>query len=607
MAEPSSPGTGPLSPDFSGIDPGGMREFIDSLARGHGVIRQETDAIRRILASANVSAAGLNPVGEVLAWLETELPKLRRRQAEILASEKVPGWLPGMGSGLVPLDEGAILTASGAQRQGKALAERFADTTARDYGFPVGKTNDDAFTHLVAELNARRNDPDFVAAFFAALGAKGTLGLVEKLRTGMDHPEKAIDTVSQAFGTAVREGGDVPGFAEVRYELVTGKAPAAAGAWLRPLPASSAGPRPPADVGFAELRDGQATVPEHGERRLGDLLRTGEFPTEWLAAVVSMHALGKKSTVGGTDLAGFLNALGNNPKAARTALSTATKEYGSLPKALSALNGRVEVRGSSLVQPEVQKEEDSRADAFGRMLASAAGAYDEKDGAHSAEVAQVAFQLIRELPRLDIQEPTRVHLAEIAGSYATEITEGANLGDANRTQPSAFGPVKTIIPGLKPAFRLSPKDTYAFVKTFADSPDHIKPFEEGMGDLTNKLVNAAARKDRGTGNIDNLERTMQALGYVSGMQFTAERKSQAALDVEDQQRIKNELFLAGPALGVGISLEKSRTIRRPSAAESLTVQFVAPSTACPARAILLILSLTSASFALYATASLSGC
>ncbi|MEU7880075.1 DUF6571 family protein [Microbispora bryophytorum] len=528
-----------------------MSEFIDSLARGHDVIRQETDSIRRILASANVSAAGLNPVGEVLAWLETELPKLRRRQAAILASENVPGWLPGMGSGLVPMDEGTLLTASEAQRQGKALAERFADTTARDYGFPVGKTNDDAFTHLVAELNAHRNDADFVAAFFATLGAKGTLGLAEKLRAGMDNPGKAIDTVSRAFGTAVREGGDVPGFAEVRYELVTGKAPPAAGAWLRPVSGHSAGPHPPADVGFAELRDGQATVPEHGERRLGDLLRAGEFPAEWLATVVSMHALGKKSTVGGTDLAGFLNALGNNPKAARTALSTATKEHGSLPKALSALNGRVEVRGSSPFQPEVQKEEDSRADAFGRMLAAASGAYDEKDGAHSAEAANLAFQLMRELPKLDIQEPTRVHLAEIAGSYATEITEGANLGDANRTQPSAFGSVRTIIPGLKPAFRLSPQDTYAFVKTFADSPDHIKPFEEGMGNLTNRLVNAAARKDLGTGRIDNFERSMQALGYVSGMQFMAERKSQAALDAEDQQRIKTELFLAGLALGVG--------------------------------------------------------
>ncbi|MBO4270739.1 hypothetical protein [Microbispora triticiradicis] len=60
-----------------------MSEFVNALTRSHDVIRQETDAIRRVLGSVNVSAAALNPVGEVLAWLEAELPKLRRRQAAI--------------------------------------------------------------------------------------------------------------------------------------------------------------------------------------------------------------------------------------------------------------------------------------------------------------------------------------------------------------------------------------------------------------------------------------------------------------------------------------------------------------------------------------------
>ncbi|MEZ0075350.1 DUF6571 family protein [Planotetraspora sp. GP83] len=548
MTEPATPGTGPLSPEFSGIDPDRMHQFINSLTHGHDVIRQETDAIRSLLSSVNVSATALNPVGEILAWLETELPTLRRRQATILASNDITAWLPGVASGLVPLDESAVLATSEAQRQGRALAERFTATNASDYGFPIGKTANDAFARLVAELNAHRNDADFVAAFFAALGAKGTLGLAEKLRAGMDDPEKAIDVVSRAFGTAVREGAGVPGFAAVRYELVTGKAPA--GAALEPFSKSAAGPQPPTHAGFAELRDGQVPVSENGERRLGDLLRAGEFPADWLAAVVSMHALGKKSTVNGTDLAGLLNALGNNSKAARTAISTATKEYGSLSKALSALNKKVGVWGTYSNQPDMQMKEDSRGDAFGRMLAAASGAYDEKDGAHSAEAAMLAFQLMRELPKLDIQEPTRVHLAEIAGSYATEIVEGANLGDANRTQPSAFGPVKTIIPGLNPSFRLSPKDTYAFVKTFADSPEHIKPFEEGMGNLTNKIVNIAAKKDHGA-STEHLERAMRALGYVAGMQLMAEREVQGALDAEDQLRIKTQLFTYGLALGVG--------------------------------------------------------
>jgi hypothetical protein len=142
-----------------------------------------------------------------------------------------------------------------------------------------------------------------------------------------------------------------------------------------------------------------------------------------------------------------------------------------------------------------------------------------------------------------------VHLAEIAGSYATEIVEGANLGDANRTQPSAFGDVKTIIPGLDPAFRLSPKDTYKFVKTFADSPGNVQPFEEGMGNLAERLINTAAAKDGGEGT-ERLERTMRAMGYVAGLQFAAEREVQGKLDALDQQRVKSQMFATGLALGV---------------------------------------------------------
>lgn len=183
------------------------------------------------------------------------------------------------------------------------------------------------------------------------------------------------------------------------------------------------------------------------------------------------------------------------------------------------------------------------------MLAAAAGAYHEKDGAHSQEAAKLAFDLITTLPKLDIEKPTRIHLAEIAGAYATEFTEGANLSDANRTQPSAFGAVTTIVPGLNPAFRLSPADTFAFIKTFADSPANVKPFEKGMGELTDRLVKAAVGKDAEQ-SIERLERTMRALGHVSGMQFAAERQVQGDLDAKDQEQRKREAFALGLGLGV---------------------------------------------------------
>ncbi|WP_433418805.1 DUF6571 family protein [Microtetraspora malaysiensis] len=543
--EQKPPGTGPLSPDYSGIDPELMSAFITSLTHGRDVIEEETEAIRRLLLSVNMPTLDLQQFGPILGWIETELPKLRRRNQTIQSSNNIQ-WIPGVPTGLVPINEKALLSQADAQRQGKALAERFANTFAGDWGWPGGKYNDGELADLVAELAAHRNDADFTAAFFAALGAEKTLAIPAKLRSGMKDPKDAIDTVSHAFGTAVRHGAHVPGFAEVRYEIVTGKNPGL----LFQTQSFHTGHGSAAASDFAELRDSGGVASATGNQALGDLLRAGEFPAAWLSAVVSQHALSSKSTVNGEGLAGYLYALGNNPKAARMAISTATKEYGSLSEALRRLNERAKVNQSYDWQADLQEKENSRADAFGRMLAAASGAYDEKDGAHSKEAAQLAFNLMTTLPSLKIADPTRVHLAEIAGSYATEIVEGANLGDANRTQDSAFGNVKTIIVGLKPTFRLSPKDTYEFVKTFADSQENIKPFEEGMGNLAGKLINMAAAKDHGKG-ADNLERTMRAMGYVAGLQFAVESEVQGKLDAIDQQRIKADLFAAGLSLGVG--------------------------------------------------------
>ncbi|GAA0964159.1 hypothetical protein GCM10009555_000680 [Acrocarpospora macrocephala] len=543
--EQGPPGTGPLSPDFSGIDPGLMSTFIASLTSGRDVIKEEMEAIRRLLTSADLSSLGLQPVGQILDWLETELPQLRRRNQAIQASANIRSWAPGLLSGLVPLDEKTMLSQAEARRQGKALAERFAGIQAIDWGWPGGKTNDDVLAEMAAELGAHWNDADFSASFFATLGAEGTLGIPAKLRAGMKDPDDTIDLVSRAFGTAVSFGAQVPGFAETRYEMVTGRDPGHASTLFQP-PKSSA-----IAADFAELKDNAGAYdPEHGNQALGDLLRTGDFPAAWLSTVVSRHALSGESTVNGTSLAGYLYALGNNPEAARTAISTATKEYGSLAASLHRLNERVKVSSTFSWQADLQEKENSRADAFGRMLAAASGAYDEKDGAHSTEAVRNAFQLMTTLPSLKIAEPTRIRLAELAGSYATEIVEGANLGDANRTQPSAFEDAKTIIPGLDPVFRLSPKDTYEFVKTFANSPGNIKPFEEGMGVLADRLINTAAAKDGGNG-VGYLERTMRAMGYVAGLQFAAEREVQGKLDAIDQQRIKAQMFAAGLALGVG--------------------------------------------------------
>jgi hypothetical protein len=189
-------------------------------------------------------------------------------------------------------------------------------------------------------------------------------------------------------------------------------------------------------------------------------------------------------------------------------------------------------------------------DAFGRMLAAASGAYDEKDGKHSKEAASFAFTVMTTLNGLVIGQAARIHLAEIAGAYVTEITEGANLGDENQVLPSSFETVNSQVPGLKPIFRLSPEDTYQFIKTFADSTETQLPFTQGMGDLTRRLAAKhvpafVAKKD-----ITQLNDVFAALGNVGGLQLAAEETSVKVKDDTAEQAGKAFSWVSGNTLGL---------------------------------------------------------
>jgi hypothetical protein len=471
------PGTGPLSPDYSGLDPELMDPFITTFKTGADRIGQEAEALRRLLERARLPVSGLQPLAATLLWLDGRLPDLRRR------------------------------------------------------------------LQVARSANAHRDDPDFTAAFFARLGAEGTRGIAGKLKRGMRDSDAAIDVVSRAFGTAVRGGDVVTRSRDTDAAVLTGT-----------------------DVpGFARLKRELARETGHvGDQSLGYLLRAGDFPPAWLAEVVKKHALDptgpRHPRLQGQDTAGYLDALGNNPAAARLAVAAATKGGVPLSQLLRDLHWRTR---TSLTSDDHAPD---AANAFGRMLAAAAGVYDEKGGAHSPEAAKFAFDLMRALPDLEdprlpasmrLQEPTKAHLAEIAGAYATEITEGANLGDANRTQGSQFGPVSSNVAGMNPSFRLSPEDTYAFVKLFANTPENLKPFAAGMGALSDRLMREAAQADGGRG-IEHLQRAMAALGYAAGMQFAAERSVQGKLDQQDKEFREGQLAYLGflvNAAGIGVPLQ----------------------------------------------------
>ncbi|WP_211591640.1 hypothetical protein [Microbispora sp. H10836] len=273
--------------------------------------------------------------------------------------------------------------------------------------------------------------------------------------------DEAVRTVSRAFGSAVSGGPAVPGFAAVAASVRTGAGD------------------------------------EEDRRDIGDLLPAGRLPTEWLADLVATQVFPSREKTPAKTLAPYLRALAADPAAARLAISLATRDS-PLPKdtaaRLLALPGVApRDRRPDLVTflrdlNDLAAADATSADAFGRMLAAAAGAYDEKDGAHSDVAARFAFAVMTGTPGFRFAPPTRVHVAEVAGAYATEMAEGANLGDSNQLLPSAFGPVESRVPGLSPAFRLSPEDTFRFLLAFAGDESDRGPFDQGMGDLANRLV-----------------------------------------------------------------------------------------------------------------------
>ncbi len=490
--------TGPLSPDFMGIDPEAMDRFAGELERARGVLGENLAAIRQVLTSNGMPASSLEPLREIEQWIDERLPELRRRGRMAQDMAWLPGWTPG-GAGLVPYDESAVLSSAEARRLGRALGERYRALNPNPF-----VAADPVADHraIVTELAAHAGDGEFTAAFFAALGYDATLGLHAQWLRVFQLPhsregeaDAAMALVGRAFGAAVGGGADVPGFAAVMAAV------------HRPA-------------------DGDE------RRRIGALLSTGRFPAEWLAGKVADQILAPGSGVPGRDLTGYLDALANNPSAARLALNRLTKGGPAGPATAGGADGRPDL--ARLLIDLSERVAVPSAGAFGRMLAAASGAYDELDGAHSDAAARVAFTLMTTADDMRLMAAERVHLAEVAGSYASEIAEGADLGDDNQLLPSAYGPVDSRITGLTPMFRLSPKDTYRFIQTFALRDEDLLPFESGMGALVQRLTGTAVPIMRATGDTTRLDAAFAAFGNVRGLELAAAEKLRGAADAADK-------------------------------------------------------------------------
>jgi hypothetical protein len=535
---PTPPGTGPLNPNLSGIDPNLMDGFITAMDRAHAVMGEQLQAIRTELRRVDVGAAALTPLKEIEDWAGSQVPRLRVRNE--LIRKQVPDWLPGWAAGLVHYDEAAVpfVSPEEARRAGAALSELYKRYVKETTGKVITDELKERHRDLLARLLEHRDDADFAAAFFAGLGAAGTLTLPRHVREFFEHGrtmsvsdeadsrETALGELSRMFGTATSAAARVPGMAEIMAELERG---------------------------------GDATAGD----ALSWLVSEGHFPTAWLAAVGRNHVVTPmlngsltSETIALGTTARFLDALSADPAATRLAIGSVSSDWApgslwpgrlqlALPKPdlatvlgrMDQLLARAERRGDPAVFLRTRES-------FAQVLASASGVRDEKDGAHSEGAARFAFGVITAAPRFALTDAMRLRLAEIGGSYATEFAASAESLDPDSGRPSRFGGFDDELPGTKPAFRLSLTDAYRFLQTFADTNEHMEPFDRGMAALTQRLFEESVRVDKdriahpppnGLQRETAVEQLFSRLGMVSGMQFAAMKVVRGSADLEDRE------------------------------------------------------------------------
>ncbi|WP_204044914.1 hypothetical protein [Acrocarpospora phusangensis] len=528
MAERSSvpPGTGPFAPEFAGIDAGLMNAFIGEMERAGQVIAEHAENIRRELAAVDLPAAGLAPIREIGGWAEQQVPRLRQRVAAITAP--VPSALGSFGTGLRPYRETTLAPAE-ARRRGTELGRRFSDVDPDEFRL-IGPYASDRIAAVFADLAEHQHDAVFTAAFFAAIGPAGIRRVISDLwRLPEEDRAAARLTASTAFATAVGGGQDVPGFANALKAV-------------------------------EESKDAENT------EALATLVSQGNYPDVWLADLVT-PALSPDSGVGVLTLANLLNALGNNPGAARLAIGRAARlsprpapptldlPFGRLPLFPEKWDDRPELAEFLQGLNDRAKGQRETSDAFGRLLAAASGTYDEQDGKHTQEAAFFAYTVMTSADEWRLNDATRIHMAEIAGSYATEITLGANLGDADMTKDSAMQVTPGLFewtppPGLRGAFRLSPEDTFRFMTTFAATPVTRQPFDVGMDALLHRFLPRASQLARSSEDPVPLDNLFSAMGNVRGFELAAAVRVLKPEDDDVDSAEKAESFLSGLALAV---------------------------------------------------------
>ena len=499
-----------LGGDFCGIDPAAMNAMAADLRQAADRLTSFATDFEGLFRANGVSTMPLAQIAAIADWGRKQAPTLSERATLITA-------LNGTGDHTFALLPDALDSFATGRDLGLMYGTGIITNAATDV-----ETKGELAHEHIKEIAALAKDPAAAAAFFATLPAKVRDTLPNLLmNTGSPTAKQDLAAFGAALGAALRAPG-IPAMEKVKAELVS--KPADRGvAWNRL--ALLAGAKAPTDVRVAAART----------LALDDFLKNPR--QEWRGGSPNLsQTYGYSSDT----VALALEVLAGDGKAARAAFAQMGGDEVKLTQ-VEKMKRFLDYANSYATGAEV-------ADAFGRVMETGSEATTEKPGKHSAEAAAFALDAMLATGSFgkDLPDTARDSMASIAKSYIHELASGARFDKAVYRTSGMTLPDKWVpIPGVTPAFYLSPGDTYRFLQTFAGEERLTDDFDKTAALFRYDVLTNTARldaKDKGR----HFQDAAAMFGDLGGLEFKAALEVRGEKDATDsliRDVVKNTMAL----------------------------------------------------------------
>ncbi|WP_328855138.1 hypothetical protein OHB01_07500 [Microbispora hainanensis] len=499
-----------LGGDFCGIDPAAMNAMAADLRQAADRLTSFATDFEGLFRANGVSTTPLAQIAAIADWGRKQAPTLSERATLITA-------LNGTGDHTFALLPDALDSFATGRDLGLMYGTGIITNAATDV-----ETKGELAHEHIKEIAALAKDPAAAAAFFATLPAKVRDTLPNLLmNTGSPTAKQDLAAFGAALGAALRAPG-IPAMEKVKAELVS--KPADRGvAWNRL--ALLAGAKAPTDVRVAAART----------LALDDFLKNPR--QEWRGGSPNLsQTYGYSSDT----VALALEVLAGDGKAARAAFAQMGGDEVKLTQ-VEKMKRFLDYANSYATGAEV-------ADAFGRVMETGSEATTEKPGKHSAEAAAFALDAMLATGSFgkDLPDTARDSMASIAKSYIHELASGARFDKAVYRTSGMTLPDKWVpIPGVTPAFYLSPGDTYRFLQTFAGEERLTDDFDKTAALFRYDVLTNTARldaKDKGR----HFQDAAAMFGDLGGLEFKAALEVRGEKDATDsliRDVVKNTMAL----------------------------------------------------------------